>query len=285
MKKGVVLIAHNNRTIDYARMSIISGGLAKRHLKVPVSLITDESTVRWMKDSGIYNDAEMIFENIILTERPEIDNRRKLNDGSFVEYVPFLNSTRDKVFDLTPYDRTLLIDTDFLIFSDRLSNYWEVDEDVLIAESMNDVQGDRIGILDKKVSETGIHLYWATTVMFSKTEYSKTFFRLVEYIKENYNFFADLYRFDPQQYRNDISFSIAKHILEGFEKSNINLPPLLTVQDRDLISLIKESSLKILIQSNVGNETYYPCSIKDQDLHLMNKQSIVKNYDHLKELI
>lgn len=285
MKKGVVLIAHNNRTIDYARMSIISGGLAKKYLKVPVSLITDESTIQWMKDSDIYNDAETIFENIILTERPEINNRRKLHDGDLVEYVPFLNSTRDRVFELSPYDRTLLIDTDFLIFSDRLSNYWEVDEDILIAESMNDIQGDRIGILDKRVSETGIHLYWATTVMFSKTSYSKTFFKLIEYVKENYSFFADLYRFDTQQYRNDISFSVAKHILEGFEKSKIDLPPLLTVQDRDLIGAIKSSSLKILVQSNIGYETHYLCSIAGRDLHLMNKQSIVKNYDQLKELI
>lgn len=285
MKKGVLLIAHNNRTIDYARMSIIAGGLAKKYLKVSVSLITDESTVQWMKDSQIHSDAETIFENIILTERPEIDNRRKLNDGDLVEYVPFLNSTRDKVFDLTPYDRTLLIDTDFLIFSDRLSNYWEVKEDILIAESMNDIQGDRIGFLDQWVSETGIHLYWATTVMFSKNENSKTFFRLVEYIKENYSFFADLYRFDPQQYRNDISFSVAKHIIEGFEKSKIDLPPLLTVQDKDLISEIKSGSLKVLIKSNIGNESYYLSSIKDQDIHLMNKQSIVKNYDQFKELI
>lgn len=285
MKKGVILIAHNSRKLDYARMAIIAGGLAKKYLKVPVSIISDESTIQWMKDSKIYDDAIKVFENFITIDRPEVDNRRKIQDGDLIDYVPFLNSTRDTVFDLTPYDRTLLIDVDFLIFSNKLANYWEVDEDVLIAESMNDVQGDRNGFLDQRVSETGIHLYWATTVMFSKTEYSRTFFQLVEYIKQNYRFFSDLYRFDPLQYRNDISFSIAKHMIENFEKSKINLPSLLTVLDRDVLFKIKEGSLKFFIKNDNSNGSFYIASLKNQDVHLMNKQSIVKNYDRFKDLI
>lgn len=285
MKKGIILIAHNNRKLDYARMAIISGGLAKKYLNVPVSIITDVSTIQWMKDSNIYADAENVFEQFITIPRPEVNNRRKLQDGDLIDHVPFLNSTRDSVFDLTPYDRTLLIDVDFLIFSNNLENYWDIDEDVLIAESMNDIQGDRIGTLDQWVSDTGIHLYWATTVMFSKTEYSRMFFKLVEYIKENYKFFSDLYRFDPTQYRNDLSFSIANHIIKSFEKSNINLPPLLTVLDRDMLYDINNESLKFFINTSKGDDSFYLTSIQNQDIHLMNKQSIVKNYDRFKDLI
>ena len=42
---------------------------------------------------------------------------------------------------------------DFLIFSDQLSQYWDIDSSVMIAESMNDLRGGREKILDKKVKE------------------------------------------------------------------------------------------------------------------------------------
>jgi hypothetical protein len=148
---------------------------------------------------------------------------------------------------------------------------------------MNDIKGDRMGVLDKWVSETGVHLYWATTVMFSKNQESKTFFQLVDFIKENYNYFSDVYRFDNRHYRNDISFSIALHIMNGFKKNNIFLPPILTVQGKDILNAVgKNKDLKILV--NNTNE-FYLSSIKEVDVHIMNKQSLVRNYDALKELL
>jgi hypothetical protein len=197
--------------------------------------------------------------------------------------VPFINSTRSSAYDLTPYDKTLLIDSDFLIMSSRLNSYWETDNGVLVADAMNDIEGSRIGVLDKWVSETGVHLYWATTVMFTKNEESKIFFQLVEFIKENYNYYADLYRFNPNQYRNDISFSLALHILNGFEKNTITLPPILTVQSQDSLKLIgADGSLKFLINNQ---ENFYPASLANRDVHLMNKQSIIRNYHLLKGLL
>jgi hypothetical protein len=282
MNKGVLIFAHNSRSVDYARTAIIAGGLAKKYLKVPVSLVTDKSTVSWMKESSIYSDATDLFEHIIEIDRPKLDNYRILHDGEISDNVPFINSTRSSAYDLTPYDRTLLIDSDFLIMSSQLEAYWDADASILIADAMNDVKGDRIGVLDKWVSETGVHLYWATTVMFSKNEESKIFFQLVDFIKENYNYYSDLYRFSNQQYRNDIAFSIATHILNGFEKNKITLPPILTVQGKDSLELVKNNSLKILINHQ---ENYYASSIINRDVHIINKQSLVRNYDALKELI
>ena len=85
-------------------------------------------------------------------------NIRVLNDGYTSKTVPFINSNRASVWDLTPYDRTLLIDSDFLIMSNRLNEYWDADTNVMLSPSMQDVRGDRKGILDSWVSETGIPL-------------------------------------------------------------------------------------------------------------------------------
>lgn len=288
MKKGALIFAHNNREIDYALMSIISGGLAKKYLNIPVTLVTDRTTKAWMKESGIYKKAEEVFESILEVEKPETDNRRRLYDGvDHNNVVPFCNYNRSSVWELTPYDRTLLLDSDYLIMSDRLSEYWNADSDVLISSSINDIYDQkRLGYHDKYVSDTGVHLYWATTLMFTKNQESKSFFDMVDFIKENYQYYGDLFRFSTQQYRNDISFSVAKHILSGFEKDvGHNLPPVLTTLDKDILHSVDDAGkLTFLISPNLNN-SYCAASIKNTDVHIMNKKSIVRNSDSLMRLI
>ena len=286
MNKGILIFAHNNRSIDYALMAIISGGLAKKHLNVPASLVTDPSTVDWMKESGMYSKAGEVFENLIVVDRPNTDNRRNLYDGSNKEVVPFVNSNRSSAWDLTPYDRTLLIDTDFLVFSNKLSNYWDINDDVMIGESINDVHSvDRMGYHDRYISDVGIKLYWATTVMFTKNNQSKLFFDTVSNIKENYKLYADIFRFDSRQFRNDIAFSVAKHILDGYQQTNSGeLPPVLSLLDKDILYDVIDNRLVLLINANL-NDKYCAASVSDLDIHVMNKQSIIRNKDKLLKLI
>lgn len=286
MSKGILIFAHNSREIDYSILALISGGLAKKHLKVSVSVVTDQSTLDWIKSSGNEEKFKETFEHIILVDRPQTSNIRRLNDGGESKMVPFINSSRSVAYDISPYDRTLLIDSDFLIFSDQLSNYWDLDYDVMISNSINDIQGDRVGHLDITVSETGTHLYWATCVMFSKSQYAKTFFNLVQHIQENYKHYGEIFKFSVEQYRNDISFSVAKHIMDGFEPDTISsLPSLLTTIDRDMLIDVKENKLVFLIHKQQEWNAFYPAVVVDRDVHIMNKQSIVRNKDLLLELV
>lgn len=283
MKKGVVLFAHNNRQIDYAKMALVSGGLAKKNLGVPVSLVTDQSTIDWLKESNLWNKALETFEQIIDVERPTDLQQRKFKDGKESVTAPFKNSNRSSVWDLTPYDRTLMIDCDYFIFSDALNEYWDCNSDILISTKYNDVQGERIGYLDKHISDTGVRLLWATTVMFTKNENTKVFFELVKHIKDNYKKFADIFRFDSRMYRNDISFGIARHILYGFETDNdYAMPPVLSVPDMDLIYDVNKNGIQVLT-ANLNDYTL--CNVKDRDIHIMNKQSITRHIDKFMELV
>jgi hypothetical protein len=285
MTQGILIYAHNSRSVDYALMSVISGGLAKKYLNVPVSLITDKFTLIWMKESGIYDTADKIFEHIIIDDKPQTNNSRKLYDGVDNTVVPFLNFNRSSAWDLTPYDRTLLIDSDFLIFSNKLSEYWNVDSDLMIGESINDVyDNNRVGYHDRYISDVGIKLYWATTVMFTKNEKTQIFFDLVTHIKNNYQYYADTYRFDSKQFRNDIAFSVAKHILQGFEQNDSeDLPPVLTLLDRDVLYSV-DNNLTVLVSPKLDSN-FCAATISGIDIHVMNKQSIIRNKDALLELI
>jgi len=287
MNKGVLIYAHNSRDVDYATMAIIAGGLAKRHLGFPVSLVTDSSTVSWMESAGTLNKAKEVFENIIESDRPVLDNTRIIHDGTTSRYVPFINQNRMTAYNLSPYDRTLLIDSDFLIFSNRLNQFWNCDSPVMIAESFTNVRDKESGFLDQWISETGVKMFWATTVMFSKSEEAEIFFNLVSHIREHYRYYSIIYRFNPMIYRNDIAFSVAKHIMNKFSTDNLNnLPSVLSVIDRDRLEVVKkDGNLIFLIGDDLSSDNLKPISIKGLDVHIMNKQSILRNKDVLLEMI
>lgn len=287
MTQGLLIYAHNSRDLDYAKLANIAGGLAKKNLSKPVSLVTDSSTIDWMKKSNDYNIAEQIFENIIISEKPQNTNRRNLHDGTEKSSIAFLNTNRSSAYDITPYDQTLLIDSDFLIFSDTLNNYWNDNSMPLISSAFKDACDiDRRGYHDKYTSDTGVKLYWATTIMFNKTEESKLMFDLVSTVKQNYQYYSDLFRFHPGIFRNDIAFSIARHIMCGFQLDETDeLPPVLSCLDKDILNSVDgNGNLKMLFSTD-NNSNYVIGSLKGLDIHVMNKQSVIRNYEQFLKLI
>lgn len=286
MNKGCLIFAHNSRNLDYSLLSIISGGLAKKNLEVPVSLVTDQSTVDWMKSNKTMNLAEKVFENIILAPRPETDNKRLLKDGASSQTIPFINFNRSDAYQLSPYDKTLLIDSDYLILSKKLNNYWDVDGAVKISSSIKDLGDDRSGYLDRYISDTGVRLIWATAVMFEKNSQSELFFNTLTTVKNNYSYFADIFRFSDRIYRNDIAFSVTKHILDGFSNdTSTDLPHLYTSLDKDMLIDVKDNGKLIFANSKKMSDDYYLTSVNEVDIHVMNKQSIVRNAEKLLRLI
>lgn len=286
MTKGVLIYAHNNADVDYGLMAIIAGGLARKNLGVSVSLVTDKFTAKWLHESSMWGKVEEVFDQVIYVELPYRNNTRILHDGFYSsKKVAFENHNRCSAWDLTPYDNTLLIDSDYLIFSDRLNEYWNLDYSVMMSRALNEITGDRGTILEKRVSETSIDLYWATTVMFKKNTESQFFFQLVDFIKDNYRYYSDLFRFNPRQYRNDISFSIAKHIMNGYELNNVgNLPPVLTIFDKDVLLDIKNQKLTFLLDKPYDPGEYIATTTKNVDVHVMNKHSIIRHRDQLMDL-
>jgi len=287
MTQGILIYAHNSRDVDYAKLAIISGGLAKKNLKKSVSLVTDNSTIKWMKESGSYTLANSIFDNLITVDKPDTTNKRNLFDGIEKSSVAFLNTNRSSAYDITPYDQTLLIDSDYLVFTDELNKYWGVSESIMISSEFKDAYSDdRRGYHDRYISDTGVKLYWATTLMFDKNDQSQLLFEMVSYIRQHYEYYGDLYRFHPGVYRNDIAFSIAKHTINGFSLDNsVDLPPVISSIDKDIVTSVNKDGRITICFSEPNTGKYIAGSFKDIDLHIMNKQSIIRHYENFIKLI
>jgi hypothetical protein len=78
---------------------------------------------------------------------------------------------------------------------------------------------------------------------------------------------------------------VSKHILDGYVESNLGtLPPILSALDRDILYSVDNRRLTFLIDHKLDNN-YCAASISGVDIHIMNKQSIIRNQQQLLELI
>lgn len=267
MNKGILIFAHNNETIDYLKIAAVSGKLASKNLKLPVSLVTDNVSLNKTEVLNIKD----YFDQIILTDLPDFKNKRIIED----KLCSFLNLNRSSAWDLTPYDQTLLIDADYFIFTDKLNQYWDIDQSFLIAEGVDYFHEKMLGINDSHVSEKSIPLRWATTLLFKKNKESKLLFDLVSFIKENQDYYSNLYHFNTRMYRNDIAFSIACHMLNGYMQiDEYMLPKVKTVRSKSkILSMTQESTVQFILTESD------PLVImsKNEDIHFLNKVDLLEN--------
>jgi hypothetical protein len=267
MNQGCCIFAFDG-DIDYGPQAVLAANLVKKHLNIPVSLITDTDTLEKIDTT--------IFDKIIITSVDDSKNARMLSGKN----IAFKNINRNKIYDLTPYDRTLLIDSDFLIFSNRLTNYLDSNYDFMMCETMKDLCPNRYGS-NFSFSPQSLHMLWATNIIFNKTPENKILFDLVDHIRENWIWYGTLYQFDTRRFRNDYAFTVACHIMGGFgaEKYYVALPSPILFNDRDSLVKITNTGL-----TWVAGDQNILVKTKDQDIHMMNKIELLEKIQALDRL-
>ena len=267
MTKGVLLFAHNNGLIDYVSQAIFCSEQIKKHLNLSVSLVTSNK---------VPDDKKFLFDKIISVENTNTTQIKSFSDGSMTKHTALWhNFSRPNCYDLTPYDETIVMDTDYIVGNNHLLKCFQSNADFLInkdAEYIN--YQHREDLVDKNVSDSSIPMYWATVFFFRKTKKMKTFFELIKHIKNNWSFYRFTYQIIGQNYRNDHSFSIAIHMLNDFEETNwpMNLPSkLYYITDRDDVVHF-DGSWKLML--SIDTKKYYPCRVNGMDLHIMNKLAL-----------
>jgi hypothetical protein len=283
MNKGCLIFAHNSPEVDYGSQAVLSALLISKTLKVPVSLVTDQGTIDYAKTKF----DSFPFDQIIIVDAPVRTNYRRLYNGAENQKnISFINSNRNDAWELTPYDRTLVVDADFLVFSDHLNKYWDCEESFLISPGMIDPLIVDLDPKDHWVSRNSIRMLWATNFMFTKNQETKLFFDLMHHIQENYAYYGATYDFDASRYRNDYVFSIACHIMSNFGQARWHgeLPSPLLIRDID--ELIKIDDKGILFLLHDYTRQLHPTLFRTarQDLHLMNKWALLSNMEQLLEI-
>lgn len=281
MSKGIVLFANNNSTVDYTKMAYYCALQIKKHLNLPVSVITNS------KDYLIssFKDAEEVFDKIIsVWEIKDTGSTKRYYDGSMYHTVlEFRNGNRSDVYNLTPYDETIVMDTDYIVKNDILLNAFKTNSDFLIYKNSYDLSGHRKIEDFDRITDTGIEFYWATVFYFKKTPRTKIFFDLINHIQDNWYYYLKLYGIKHSlTFRNDYVFSIAIHIMQGYtnERWFNELPSTMYYTlDKDILWKTYNDGFMFLVEKEKYLGEYTPIRTKDLSVHIMNKISLLRLID------
>jgi len=277
MTTGAIIFAQNNHAVDYIKLAVYAAKQVKKYLDIPVSIITDNST--WLSD----NYPDHPFESIIEIDIPEQRQNRLYHDGTISsQFSEWKNWSRSQTYDLTPYDRTLVLDSDYIINSKLLLLSLNNDHDFQIYSSSSDLAGWRDQSSYARINEYSIPFYWATVFIFNKTPIVESFFILIEYIKHNWVYYKTLYSITSHTYRNDFAFSIAVHIMNGKTNGDFATPlpeKMLYTSDKDLLIGIDDNKLKFLVEKQQYFGEYTAIKTTGLDVHVMNKFSLERIID------
>ena len=133
-----------------------------------------------------------------------------------------------------------------------------------------------------RISDRSIDMWWATGFYFKKSPFMELYFNLVKHIKDNWSYYRLVYQIPNNNYRNDFAFSIAIHILRGFQNSDIwpyTMPGnLYMAYDTDMLDQINGNTLKFFTDYS-NNGKYLGVNIQDLNIHVMNKFSLGRAID------
>ena len=282
MSRGIIIFAQNNEYINYAEQACACAGYARRNLSLfdEVCLITNSETLQ--SEEKLINE---YFDNVIVSDNFQPENIRLFKDTTDkLDYAPFKNMSRSEVYNLSPYDETLVIDSDYFIMNDILDQVWNSDNDVMINSKYRDISGRHQENIEY-IDNFSIPMYWATVFYFKKSDFAENLFTLISHIKHNYKYYYYLYNCSGNLYRNDFAFSMALHILNGsvaFDVPSLPIEYLNNSFDLDDILRINAHNDVIMYCADAEQVSSHILSrFKDMDLHIMNKKAIERFIDDL----
>ena len=239
--RGVVLFAFNTKSIDYEHIAQQAQRLITHSLQLPVTIITEA-------------DVDNIFKNYKNQDQPE-----------------WRNGDRWRAYELSPYDETLLLDSDYLMLDNSLVKLFDQDFDYRLQHHnrmINEVNDFRMGVM-------GLPYVWATAILFRKTSRAKQLFNLVGRIQRNYSYYRQLYHIAESNFRNDYAFAIANNLLNGYDLSiGTSVPWTMLTIDKNINSIeIKNNNIIIRQHSHAH-------VLPRQNIHIMDKEYLMSaDYD------
>lgn len=266
--KGVVIFGYNNDRYDYFDMAV---GCAKRvrlHTGLPVTIITDDASKQ---------NRSCDFDIVI--GQAELGGRRMFNPTYSSQTHAWLNAGRYRAWELSPYQETLVLDSDYVVASDQLLRLFETEHDVLVARDVYDpTNRDQFRNYQWIGPRMSLHHYWATVLFFRRSQLAQDFFDMMTMIRENFRHYAKIYRFPASPFRNDFAASIALNTLYGHvERSVPHMPwPMCNVATDVEVEEIADN--KFELHYTVGNEKKPKHVQISQDFHCMNKDALMRIY-------
>lgn len=237
--------------------------MAKKQLNLPVTLITDVQPVELK-----------YIDNVVLFDKDEVNSRTFVISDKAIR-MNWKNLTRSSIYELSPYDRTLLIDCDFFMFNNSLAGLFESDLEFACYSDVTDLTQQNTFANDMHV--------WATVMYFTKSKFAESVFGFMKVIKDNYEYYSLLRNMNKTVYRNDLTLDIALKALAGYTENLQQytipgkLPSLSTNVD---IVEFRPKTGELLVSAPLLNNRRYKRTIykfSKTNVHIMNKLDLLNH--------
>lgn len=264
MKRGALLFAFNSPKYNYFEMAEYTAKRINHFLQLPVTVITDEKSLPSVPNFK--------FDDIITVE-PDTTNMRDQN--------VWINKGRYQAYELSPYDETLLLDTDYMVNSNKLNLLFDLSTDFCCHDTTSFLMNP--DAVQEVLSVYSFNTLWATVIMFKKTPRTKQIFECLEMVQKNYDHYANIHNFIGGVFRNDYALTLALRIANGHTSLKSDIIPWNLVHVGKNTSVHSNSISEFNTEYSVlfdnwkrGKIRKEYCVIKDTDFHVMNKENFVE---------
>lgn len=255
--RGVLIFAIDTDTRSYVTMANYCARKIRQHLNLPVTVVTT---------GGVDPD---LFDKIITADLVEPQQRTMAGKTE-----QWRNFNRHRAYELSPYDETILLDTDYICNSDQLLKLFDLGQEFLCHRTRR--------YLGAHYETTVEHfarnhdMYWATVVYFKRCQTAENIFAMIRMIQENYGHYSRIYGFRATPYRNDYALSIALNTVYGhITPRSIEIPWSLVNVEFDTEVELDNNKWTISFDRYVDTSMRrYRITTCDQDLHLLNKDAL-----------
>lgn len=243
MTTGALIFARNNEQIDYVAMAEWSARRIQRHLGIPTHIVTDDSEIS--------------------------SNSRHFED---VGTVTWHNLNRMDAYQLSPWDRTLMLDADYVVATDQLQSVLQADQDFLAHDRAYDVTGinDFSGL-----NSFGAHampMWWATVVMFRRSRHVELIFDAMRMIRDNWTHYRNIYGNRNATYRNDHALTIALGTVNGHTLDHPTIPwGLASLTPQHQLTQVDEDCFRVDYITAENRPRWITLT---QDFHAMGKRHL-----------
>jgi hypothetical protein len=229
----------------------------RRHLGIPVALVTDRPT-------------KLKFEQVII-QASESDNSRWFSD--YGTNVVWHNTTRVNAYELSPWSQTLVLDADYVVASNQLKTVLASPEEFLAHRWAYDITDlDNFNGLNY-FGAYHMPMWWATVMMFRRSDHAQLIFKTMAMIKDNWTHYRNIYKNSKNTYRNDHALSIALGVVNGHTLDHANIPWKLAslTPDHTLIQLSKD---EYRVDFLTADQKPKWIKLQGQDFHAMSKKQL-----------
>jgi hypothetical protein len=243
MTTGALIFAVNNEATDYVAMARWNAENIQRHLGIPTHIVTDLPS--------------------------NSTNARHFTD---LGHVTWHNTSRADAYDLSPWDRTLVLDADYVVASDCLGVLFEADQDFLAHREAYDITGcnDFQGL--NSFGEHAMPQWWATVMLFRRSDHARCIFDTMRMVRNHWAHYRDIYKIRQSTYRNDHALSIALLACDGHWLDHAAIPwSLATLTPEHRLQLTAQDRYRVDFVDSNNRRRWIDIP---QDFHAMGKTQL-----------